>query len=466
MKSRILSLLSIVLLIVVIEGCFLFPTGPDSTLQFTPTLDWVVSVSGIAMDIASIGDVMLGGNTTVSGELRSIREAFNDQGQRQYYSISGSESGIVRDIIGTATGGIQQLMYDYPIIGSKNYASYYGNITNPYTKYNTSLATPITNPYPWSYGTEDLGPFIDKANPYTIILYPSTPFTQYFTWITGSFTDTFQPDYSGDGKKFACPTYGKADCFVIRRGLGGIRVRHQWGGPENDLAYDVASDTVTGNATIFLRAGTPFPITSATRTLVNVQTGYNIVRLDTNGLLTETFPVALQATGELTDAQIALGKGGAVYILAKDEVKKQYFLAKVSRSGTTWLRYFPPDVTNRDKSIPANRDARMGLTVDSKDCAYITGNFSGTVDLGGASLSSESVQVFTAKYSPSGSCLGALAMGNGLGVTVRLSPDEKALYVNGWAEGSIMGTYIPSQDIPRQGILRPGAFLVKLKIVK
>jgi len=57
-------------------------------------------------------------------------------------------------------------------------------------------------------------------------------------------------------------------------------------------------------------------------------------------------------------------------------------------------------------------------------------------------------------------------MGDGLGVTVRLSPDEKALYVNGWAEGSIMGTYIPNQDIPRQGILRPGAFLVKLKLTK
>jgi hypothetical protein len=108
----------------------------------------------------------------------------------------------------------------------------------------------------------------------------------------------------------------------------------------------------------------------------------------------------------------------------------------------------------------------MGLTVDSKDCAYITGNFSGTVDLGGASLSSTDVQVFVAKYSPTNTCLGALAMGSGLGVTVRLSPDEKALYVNGWADGSIMGTYIPDQNDVRNGIYRPGAFLVKLKMVK
>ena len=108
----------------------------------------------------------------------------------------------------------------------------------------------------------------------------------------------------------------------------------------------------------------------------------------------------------------------------------------------------------------------MGLITDSKDCAYITGHFHGTVDLQGASLSSPSPQVFVAKYSPSGSCLGALAMGSGCGVTVRLSPDETALYVNGWAEGRIMGTVIPSQDDPRNGIYRPGAFLVKLKLTK
>jgi hypothetical protein len=192
-----------------------------------------------------------------------------------------------------------------------------------------------------------------------------------------------------------------------------------------------------------------------------MKTGYNIVRLDTNGLLTETFPVSLGATGELTDTQIALGKNGAIYILAKDEQRKQYFLAKVSSSGTAWTRYFPASVSDAENTTPSNRSARMGLTVDSKDCAYITGNFSGTVDLGGASLSSSGIQAFVAKYSPNNSCLGALAMGAGLGVTVRLSPDEKSLYVNGWASGKIMGTDIPAQDS-----FRPGAFLVKLKVVK
>lgn len=398
MKSRILSLLYIALLIVVVEGCFLFPTGPDSILQFTPTLGWVVVSSGVAMDIASIGNIILTGNTTVSSELRNTIEAFNEQGQRQYYNVSDSESGIVKDILGTPSGGIQMILSEYRISGDKNYVSFYEYTTNPYTKYNTHLAAPATDPYPWSYGTEDLGPLISKGKPYSYtytlgnsqVGYNTYTRSAYSYWLIGSFTDAFQPNYNNDGKRFSCTTYGKADCFIVRVGFGGLPVRSQWGGVENDIAYDVASDTTTGHATIFLRAGTSFPITSATRTLVNVQQGYNIVRLDTNGLLTETFPVALQATGEISDTQIALGNNGAVYILAKDEVKKQYFLAKVSRSGTAWIRYFPPAVADYNNYVPLNRTPRMGLTTDSKDCAYITGHFHGTVDLQGASLSSPS----------------------------------------------------------------------------
>jgi hypothetical protein len=451
-----------------LEGCFLWPLIPEVIPSFTPNLDWVVSVSGNAMAISNDGTrIFLHGNTTVSGSLYTTTEYYNDQGKRTYYDAFNENLGIVRDVIGAPEGGVQNILSDIPINGSRNYVSYYGYTTNPYTKYNTAWGKPAIEPYPWSYGTTDLGPSIARAKPYFYVssAVGGGTYQNYAYWLVGSFTDAFQPDYSGEGKKFSCPTYGKADCFVIRGGYGGLPVRSQWGGQENDLAYDVASDN-TGNATIFLRAGSDFGITSATQSLVRMKTGYNIVRLDTNGLLTETFPVSLGATGELTDTQIALGKNGAVYILAKDEQRQQYFLAKVSSSGTAWTRYFPASVSDDNKTIPGNRSARMGLTVDSKDCAYITGNFSGTVDLGGASLSSTDVQVFVAKYSPTNTCLGALAMGSGLGVTVRLSPDEKALYVNGWADGSIMGTYIPDQNDVRNGIYRPGAFLVKLKMVK
>jgi hypothetical protein len=65
------------------------------------------------------------------------------------------------------------------------------------------------------------------------------------------------------------------------------------------------------------------------------------------------------------------------------------------------------------------------------------------------------------------SSLGALKMGAGMGCTIRLAPDEQSLYINGWsAGGNIMGVSVPRQDDVRNGILRPGAFLVKLKVGK
>ena len=425
------------------------------------------------MDSYSTGEIVTAGDSTVNGIILPIMIAYNPDGTTLYHGTKiFRNSSVTRDIIideeskywGSAAilvnyfGSIPQNNHNKNTLISSpsNYL-----FTNPYTRYNTVSGSPDLSHYTYSGDVDVVGPSVARG--------PKRDPFRYSMWMVGTFTDSFRAlGVAGipDSILTTCPTFGKADCFIIRDAGGWFSpVRHQWGGPENDLAYDVASDDI-GNATIFLRAGTPFPITSATRTLVNVQTGYNIVRLDTNGLLTETFPVALQATGEITDTQIALGKGGAVYILAKDEVKKQYFLAKVSRSGTVWIRYFPPAVADYNNYVPLNRTPRMGLITDSKDCAYITGHFHGTVDLQGASLSSPSPQVFVAKYSPSGSCLGALAMGSGCGVTVRLSPDETALYVNGWAEGRIMGTVIPSQDDPRNGIYRPGAFLVKLKLTK
>jgi hypothetical protein len=75
------------------------------------------------------------------------------------------------------------------------------------------------------------------------------------------------------------------------------------------------------------------------------------------------------------------------------------------------------------------------------------------------------VYAFVAKYSPNNECLGALNMGgNAMGITIRLAPDERSLYVNGWADGTILGQQVPNRDNIRQGIMQPGAFLVKLKL--
>jgi hypothetical protein len=307
-------------------------------------MEWVRATKGVVVDVNSLGYITSAGNTTVNSSIRSVIETFDSQGSLLLSQISSSESGVIRDVVANYDGvGDFAILQDYPISGSRNYATTFDYITtNPYTRYNTFTGLPDKEPYLWSYGTEILGPFIVKAQK----LYAEERFAHfinkynyYSSWIVGSFTDNFRPTIvNSSGNTIfdnTCPTYGKADCFVLLQDKNKhpLSVHHQWGGAENDLAYDVASDDI-GNATIFLRAGSDFGITSATQSLVRMKTGYNIVRLDTNGLLTETFPVALEATGEITDAQIALGKNGAVYILALDEAKKQYFLAKVNRSGT------------------------------------------------------------------------------------------------------------------------------------
>lgn len=477
-----------------LNGCFLFPpitptNKPDSTNKPQPPtqLLWVKSSRGNIMDVSPVGNIVTIGDydDLVRNAVGTVIQTFSPEG---VLLQTGATSGFAKDVVANRSdvgsyNYITQVFFSRFDNTNSNYTFGSGVSTNPYTKYDTYSSAPEKNPSPYAGYEYVVGPSITKAMPerdytYRVAVGVNGTYSDTITrtikvapvWLVGTFCDKFQ--YREDKMDFSdpndvkyvhnhpSPTLGKADCFVLME-----TVRHQWGGPENDLAYDVASDNI-GNATIFLRAGTPFPITSATRTLVNVQTGYNIVRLDTNGLLTETFPVTLPATGEIGNTQIVLGNNGAVYILAEDIQKKQYFLAKVHRSGTIWLRYLPPAVSDREKSVPINRNARMGITVDSKDCAYLTGNFSGRVDFGGVTLTSETTQVFAAKYSPSNACQWAVAMGDGCGVSIKLSPQEDALYVNGWAAGSIMGTYIPSQDMPRQGILRPGAFLVKLKLTK
>jgi hypothetical protein len=431
------------------------------------------------MDVSPVGNIVsIGERRRDDGQIFTGIQTFSPEG----VSLSYSETtGLSKEVVANYSSVYQSgysISTHVPTDNSKNYRSLMlGIYTNPYTRYSTVIGGPETEPSPWSGYVSVVGPSVSKATPEREYIYArGNKAMGASTWMVGTFCDTFQPyadyldqndpNWGKDVFNHSCPTFGKADCFILRRDANPniffLPVRHQWGGPENDLAYDVVSDDI-GNATIFLRAGSDFGITSATQSLVRMKTGYNIVRLDTNGLLTETFPVSLEATGELTDTQIALGKSGTVYILAKDAVRAQYFLAKVSRSGTVWIHYFPTGVAST--WLPDyGREPRMGLTTDSKENAYVTGIFTGAVNLGDTTLTTTSSEAFVAKYSAANKCEWAVQMGVGMGVTVRLSPDETALYVNGWASGKIMGTYIPNQNDPRNGVIRPGAFLVKFKL--
>jgi hypothetical protein len=465
-RVRVLKSFVPVLLLVLLvgqQGCsWLFPpasppgaTQSLGTVLFTDRVEWLRLTTGVVMSVHDDGRIASAGDTLIHARRCVSYTVYNPEGMQTYYGVDDTMERIIREM----EGGYLEVsdVFTTPI-GS--IMINLGRLSGSYTRYNTLTSRPASNLASSMYGglREVVGPSITKGKTVFATDFPGRIRRVYATWVAGSFTDAFL--IYGETMR----TQGKADCFILQTsGVERGQYLH-WGGEENDLAYDIASDEV-GNPTIFLRAGTEFGITSATQTLVRMNTGYNIVRLDTNGLLTETFPVRLEAEGEITDAKIALGRGGVVYILAQDEVRQQAFLAKVTRAGTVWIRYFDPSVCIKGYYYSFRR---MDLCVDSQNNVYITSGFTKTADMGnGVGLMGQEplVYAFVAKYSPNNECLGALNMGgNAMGITIRLAPDERSLYVNGWADGTILGQQVPNRDNIRQGIMQPGAFLVKLKL--
>jgi hypothetical protein len=471
---RMILFCGILLLFLSAQSCRISPITPIEETQqsFTPTLEWLQITRGVVMDVSESGTIVSAGDTTIGFNRNTVISNFNPEGERLYYILNDSQNGLVREILDNYQDRVRYIFladiwenlgagmasFVYSIDGSR--------LTPVYTRYDAASGAPDTDPYPWSGYRYVVGPSIAKGPKRTKTIRSSEQYLYYSRWFVGSFTDQFVSAPS--------TTQGKADCFVRRYEDEVTPVRHQWGGTENDLAYDVASDD-TGNPTIFLRAGSEFGITSATQSLVRMQRGYNIVTLDTNGLLTKTYAVPLQATGEIMDPHIALGKNRTVFICAFDVVRQQFFLAKAAPSGLVWTRYFDKSV-GEQPFLGLGRESRMDLCVDSKDNVYLTGVFGTNVSFGEpsssipdslTSLKGSTGEAFVVKYSTNNQCLGALKMGAGMGCTIRLAPDEQSLYVNGWsAGGNIMGVRVPRQDDPRNGVLRPGAFLVKLKLGK
>jgi hypothetical protein len=465
--SKFRIVLGCIILGSVLHGCFLFPVDPVEIEFFSPSLAWLRPTRGVVMDVnPRTGTIISIGDTTIQFQRRDINTIYDAQGALLSNEIDGSESGYIGEVLADYDGLNYTTVSDGygQNAASVLYTPHSAMVTNRYTRYNTQTGSANTG----------------SSSPAGSIIYPSIARgpgqnqRRYSTssWMIGTFTDSFRPDII-DGRVtmiYTCPSFGKADCFVTRMDGDApfyIPVRHQWGGTENDLAYDVASDTA-GNATIFLRAGSDFAITSATQTLVRVKTGYNIVRLDTNGLLTQTFPVRLDAQGEISDTKIALAPNKTIYILAKDEQRKQYFLANVSATATSWIHYFPTTVSTKITYFYGYY-SRMDVVADSKSNAYITGSFYDATDFGSGKVLPDpnGTTAFVAKYSPANVCIGATALGSGTGITIRLSPQEDALYVNGWGGGPIMGVDIPD---PNAGLptrlreFRSPAFLVKLKL--
>jgi hypothetical protein len=456
------------LLSVLFQSCFLFPTGPDGNqlTMFAPKTLWVIPATGPNCDVSPVGNIVSAGYdiSQSTNTITTTIEVFSPEGKtlNQF-----STAGVLKEVVANYSITWQySFSTNVPRLNTKNFAfstymSYGSIFTNPFTRYNTLTSGPDTDPYPWYGDRHVVGPSIVRGLPEHKFQYINVhgsgqpeERTGASLWVVGSFTDAFQPDQF-TGVQTACPTFGKADCFVLLKkdGVFPFPVRQQWGGPENDLAYDVASDNI-GNPTVFLRAGSDFGITSATQSIVRMKTGYNIVKLDTNGLLTSTFPVTLQAAGEISDVQIAIGKGSTVFIFAKDEVRQQYFLAKVTSSGTSWTRYFD------SSTIAEGRE--MGFITDSKENIYVTGLFSGAISPNDAPITGGTSGAFVSSYSTNNVARGAMALGSGVGVNVRLSPQEDVLYVSGWAfVGEILGVNVHGNNLPSY---KAQGFVAKLSL--
>lgn len=479
MKKFCICILTIVASIL-LTTCDIFLSPDPFPAPLQAKLEWVKPTDGVVLDVSpsyvfSFGNIEIQsnngfriesqlfvkaftltgektsrGNIVISGQQGAIRQAQTDDQPNSYgwtaLSDRPTQDGLVSIVLGSAN-----------------------ILTNAYSRYNSY---DLVNGHPIT--TYDIGPKITRGPQY-IDHYGSITRS---SWMVGTFTDKFQagndipipipyPQNINDFFTRTCRTFGKADCFIIllKEQTGtSTRIAEQWGGSENDIAYDVVSDAI-GNPTIFLRAGTDFGITSATQSIVRMKTGYNVVKLDTNGLLISTFPVRLEANAEIGDVQFAWGRNNNFFLLARDEQRKQYFLMKGSPNGTLWTRYFDPKISIRySYTLYRALPPRMGMTLDSKENVYLTGSIYGTVNFGGTILQTgeDKDEVFLAKYSSTNTCLGAITMGKGRGINIRLSSDETSVFINGWANGEpIMGAGSPS---PNDKLFNGDAFLAKVKV--
>jgi hypothetical protein len=71
----------------------------------------------------------------------------------------------------------------------------------------------------------------------------------------------------------------------------------------------------------------------------------------------------------------------------------------------------PPDVLWAIGAGGTTDDVVSGVAVDNDGTSYITGFFSGTIDLGGGPLAGNAIDVFVAKFDPDGNHLWSFAMG-------------------------------------------------------
>lgn len=97
------SIAFVVLLVMVrlLSGCYLFPTGPDGQPWFAPTLEWVQPTFGPLMDVSPVGNIVsIGDRTWNNGHIFIGIQTFSPDGKQLDYSEG---AGLSKDVVANYT---------------------------------------------------------------------------------------------------------------------------------------------------------------------------------------------------------------------------------------------------------------------------------------------------------------------------------------------------------------------------
>ncbi|MBZ5712961.1 Hint domain-containing protein [Nannocystis pusilla] len=255
--------------------------------------------------------------------------------------------------------------------------------------------------------------------------------------LAGDFTGSID---LGNG---AIASAGAEDLFLVRLDSAGVpQWRATFGGPLADTLLDATVDP-SGNASLVgfsqdaidLGGGPLAPMEDAPAFVAQLASNGSHRWSARTAPREQPHAIAASATGEV----LITGRAFA----GDDASEFQLFVTRHGSDGA---------VLSAVKAEPAATGVSQGAAIafDSKGGAVVTGEFSGTVDLGGGPLASagDSLDVFVARFDPTGVHTASVQYGDAAaqgGLDLALGPDDHVL-LTGHLRGSIdLGTGVLTQ---------------------
>lgn len=277
-------------------------------------------------------------------------------------------------------------------------------------------------------------------------------------YVTGSFTQNITLGTT------TLTSAGDRDIFLVKyNGNGGILWAKGMGGPDDDLAYSLALD---GSGNIYLTGHysetVDFDPGAATANLTSAgDWDAFFAKYDTNG--NYIWAKSISGTDGQAGVSISVDGSGNVYVTgflyASADLDPGPATAYLSSSGSSDIFFAKYDNNGnylwaRKIGGPGN-DHGSAQVVDASGNVYITGRFTGTLDLdpgpGVANLSSAGgLDIFFAKYDAAGNYVWAKSVGG------NDNDGSAAIALDAWNNVYITGNFVGTADFD------PGAGTVNL----